>query len=217
MKLLLDLCCGGGGAAYGYKRAGFYVVGVDNKPQPRYVGDEFCQADALEYVAEHGREFDVIHASPPCQAYSISRNMKTSRRDHPMLIESTREALLASGRPYIIENVVGAPLINPLLLCGSMFHLGVLRHRLFECQPPIWFPPGPCQHIGLVLPVWWKSRRLALAAGKTFSYITVAGNSFLMPEARAAMGIDWMTRAEIAQAVPPVYTEWIGHRFMGQA
>jgi DNA (cytosine-5)-methyltransferase 1 len=209
MIKLLDLFCGAGGAGTGYHRAGFEVVGVDIQAQSRYPF-EFYQADALEYLAAHWQEFDVIHASPPCQGYSRTRNLKTTRKDHPMLIEPVRKALRATGKPFVIENVVGAPLINALILCGSMFRLGVLRHRLFECNPPIYFPPSQCQHDGPVLPMWWKSRREALEAGKTFRYITVAGRSYLMPEARQAMGIDWMIRAELSQAIPPAYTEYIG-------
>jgi len=206
---LLDLFCGAGGAARGYQRAGFYVVGIDNRPQPHYAGDEFIQADALEYAAKHGRKFDMIHASPPCQLYSITRNLKTSRGDHPDLVAIVRKVLLEIRLSYVIENVPGAPLVNPLMLCGSMFGLGVLRHRMFECKPTIWFPPASCAH-GKCLPMWWKSRRRALAQGRSFGYITVAGKSFLMHEAKEAMGIDWMIRSEISQAIPPAYTEFIG-------
>lgn len=208
---LLDLFCGAGGAGMGYHRAGFEVVGVDNRPMPRYPF-EFIQADALEFCAEHGAEFDAIHASPPCQKYSITRNFKTMRADFPDLVAVTRERLRSTGLPFVIENVPGAPLINPLVLCGSMFGSRVIRHRLFETNPNLWFPPATCGH-GPAMPMWWKSRQRALAQGKTFRYMTVAGNSFLMPEARRAMGIDWMSRTEISQAIPPAYTEYIG-RFL---
>lgn len=212
----LDLYCGQGGCSVGYARAGFEMTGVDINPQPHYPY-RFVQADALTYLAEHWREYDFIHASPPCQGYSITKNLKTATANHPMLIEPTREALVATSLPYVIENVPGAPLLNPLMLCGSMFNLGVLRHRLFECNPPIWFPPGPCHHIGPVMPIWWKSRREALAAGKTFAYITVAGKSYLMPEGKRAMRIDWMTRDGLSQAVPPAYTEFVGiHQIRSQ-
>ena len=144
---LLDLFSGAGGCARGYQNAGFYVVGVDIEPQPRYCGDEFVQADALEYLAQHGHEFDVIHAGPPCQAYCKAATSWWPEREWPDLIPATQEALRETGKPYVIENVPGAPLRNPLLLCGTMFPpLKIVRHRLFECNPPIWFPPYPCSH-----------------------------------------------------------------------
>jgi DNA (cytosine-5)-methyltransferase 1 len=208
---LLDLFCGAGGAGMGYHRAGFDVVGVDNAPQPRYPF-EFIQADALEYVRAHGREFDVIHASPPCQAYSAARAIRG--REHPDLVAATRVALLEVNRPFVIENVPGAPLINPLLLCGTMFGLRVIRHRLFEVWPePVWFPPTPCCHNG-------KATGARNVAGVTkgfatgHSYITVVGNSYLIADARAAMDIGWMVRRELSQAIPPAYTEWLGRRIL---
>lgn len=194
----------------GYYRAGFTeIVGIDNRPMPRYPF-EFVLGDALEYVAAHGHEFDCIHASPPCQKYSITRNLKTTRDDYPDLVALTRERLKSIGIPFVIENVPGAPLENPLMLCGTMFGLGVFRHRLFETNPAIWFAPMSCSHNGRAMPMWWASRKKFLAQGREYKYMTVAGNSFLISEARRAMGIDWMTRAEIAQAIPPAYTEYIG-------
>lgn len=210
---LLDLFCKAGGAGMGYYRAGFDVVGVDIEVQPRYPF-EFHQADALEYLAEHSQEFDVIHASPPCQAYSRTRNLKTARSDYPDLVGVTRSALLETGKPFVIENVPGAPLINPITLCGSMFGLGVIRHRLFETYPPVYFLPATCNHGSGATPMWWKSRVKALKAGRSFEFMTVAGNSFLMDEAKAAMGIDWMRRYEISQAIPPAYTEWLGRSLL---
>lgn len=197
----------------GYYRAGFDVVGVDIEAQPRYPF-EFHQADALEYLAEHSQEFDVIHASPPCQAYSTTRNLKTARSDYPDLVAVTRSAILDTGKPFVIENVPGAPLINPIILCGSMFGLGVIRHRLFETCPAVYFPPATCRHGSGAMPIWWKSRVKALTAGRSFEFMTVAGNSFLMGEAKAAMGIDWMRRHEISQAIPPAYTEWLGRALL---
>ena len=129
---LLDLFCGAGGAAMGYHRAGFDdITGVDIKPMPRYPF-KFIQGDALEYLAAHGAEYDVIHASPPCQAYSIMQHANHMRKDHPDLVDSVRDALKQTGKPWIIENVPGAPLIDPILLCGLSFGLRVIRHRLFE-------------------------------------------------------------------------------------
>lgn len=237
--LLLDLYCKAGGTSRGYQMAGFYVVGVDIESQKNYIGDDFLQADALEvlriligggciigsrnsyarHASEGGRvyhleDFTLIAASPPCQKYARTKNLKTSRKDHPDLVGPTRELLLMTGKPYVIENVQGAPLINPLRLCGTMFNLGTIRHRLFECNPPIWFPPAPCQHDGKIVPMWWKSRQRALLAGGTYKYIHVVGSSFLMPEAREAMGINWMIRDEISQAIPPAYCEYIGKQML---
>lgn len=133
---LLDLFCGAGGCSRGYHDAGFDVVGVDIRPMPRYPY-EFHQADALEYLREHGHEFDAIHASPPCQAYCALKSMPNAK-EHPDLVGVTREALRESGRLYVIENVPGAPLVDPVMLCGTMFGLQtdcgaqLRRHRLFE-------------------------------------------------------------------------------------
>jgi DNA (cytosine-5)-methyltransferase 1 len=133
---LLDLFCCQGGAAMGYHRAGFRVVGVDIKPQPRYPF-EFVQADALDFLEKHGRSFDAIHASPPCQAFSTLKGMPNAK-EHPNLIPQTRELLIATGKPYVIENVPKAPLVDAVLLCGTMFGLRtscgaeLRRHRLFE-------------------------------------------------------------------------------------
>ena len=207
---LLDLFCGAGGAGTGYHCAGFAVTGVDIAPQPRYPF-AFIQADALDYVRRHGREFDVIHASPPCQAYSAARAIRG--REHPDLVAATRDALLEVNRPFVIENVPGAPLINPLTLCGTMFGLRVIRHRLFEVWPePVWFPPAPCCHDGKATGAGGAGVTRGFATGH--SYITVAGNSYLIADGRAAMGIAWMTRRELSQAIPPAYTEWLGCRIM---
>jgi DNA (cytosine-5)-methyltransferase 1 len=135
---LLDLFCGAGGCSAGYERAGFEVVGVDIEPQPNYPF-EFHQADALTFPRDG---FDVIHASPPCQAFSALKHLTT--REHPRLVEPARAMLRESGLPYVIENVVGAPLLSPVMLCGSGFGLDVQRHRLFETNFPV-MSPG-CAH-----------------------------------------------------------------------
>jgi len=208
---LLDLFCGQGGAAVGYHRAGFDVTGVDINPQPRFPFT-FIQADALEYVREHGHEYDIIHASPPCQKYSVSAPL--SNGSHPDMVDPTRNALLATGRPFIIENVPGAPLHNPLVLCGTMFGLRVIRHRLFEIHPePIWFPPRPCHHNGKstgAVTEHGKNRRM----GDKYQYVTVGGHAFIKADAEIGMGIDWMTTSGLSQAIPPDYTEWIGRRIL---
>ena len=206
---LLDLFCGAGGAAMGYNRAGFDVVGVDINPQPNYPF-EFHQADALGGVLRNlGRRhwltgFDAIHASPPCQAYSWSAKRWTAiERDD--LVAPTRDLLRAIGLPYVIENVVGAPLDSPIRLCGEMFGLEVIRHRLFESNVPMVEPSHP-KHRGTV---------------QDGTYVTVAGHGGDNIKGRGgraakqkAMGIDWMTDVELNESIPPAYTEWIGRRLL---
>lgn len=191
----------------GYYRAGFDVVGVDIAKQPRYPFT-FVQGDALEYCAAHGAEFDVIHASPPCQAYSVTKSIHGN--EHPVLVAITRTTLQATGKPWIIENVVGAPLFSPLMLCGSMFEgLRVYRHRLFESDPRVWFAPASCHH-SFVMPA--SKGQYHELNGTNF--ITCVGHNFKARDGRIAMGIDWMTRAELSQAIPPAYTEYIGAQLL---
>ena len=204
---LLDLFCGAGGAAMGYHRAGFDVVGVDIKLQPRYPF-EFHQADALTFPLDG---FDAIHASPPCQAYSTLAGF--AGREYPRLIEPVRRRLWLAGVPFVMENVVGAPLESPIRLCGSAFGLGVWRHRLFEVSPPLLFYPT-CDHERCPEPVdvtgTGASRRGPRADGG-------GGNSRKprdLAHAREVMGIDWMSRRELSEAIPPAYTEWIGAQLM---
>ena len=205
MPKLLDLYSGAGGAAVGYYRAGFTdITGVDNRPQKNYPY-KFVQADALEYIAKHGHEFDLIHASPPCQVHSVTASL--SRITHLDLVPQTRAALIATGKPYIIENVPGAPLINPLMLCGTMFGLGVIRHRLFECSPVVWFPPSNCKHEGTCEPMFWADKKRST---KFHKFVIVAGKNFKKRTAEIAMQIDWMICAELSQAIPPAYTFWLG-------
>lgn len=195
---LLDLFCKAGGASMGYHRAGFDVTGVDIEPQPRYPF-AFVQGDALAYVAAHGHEYDAIAASPPCQAFTRLTNVQQG--PYPDLVAATRGALAATGRPYVIENVPGAPLIEPIMLCGTMFGLKVYRHRLFECSFFLLSPPHG------------RHRARFPHAGRGPSedgWISVAGNFIGAEAARAAMGIDWMVRNELAQAIPPAYTAFIG-------
>jgi DNA (cytosine-5)-methyltransferase 1 len=199
---LLDLFCGAGGAAMGYARYGYEVIGVDIKPQPRYPF-KFVQADAMEYPLEG---FDMIHASPPCQAHSPLAALH-KHKVYPKLIGPVRDRLRASGTPYVIENVPGAPLLNPLVLCGVKFGLGVFRHRLFEVSWPF-LQPSHLKHNGYV------------GDGR---YVTVAGHTGWTTgwrdECERAMGIDWMTHAELAQAIPPVYTSYVAatrHRANGR-
>jgi len=211
---LLDLYCGAGGAAVGYYRAGFtQIVGVDKAPQPRYPF-EFVQTDALDYAVEHGYKFDVIHSSPPCQFHN-SLSVVNSREhgsQYLNLIPETREVMRSLGKPYIIENVVGAKqhLIAPLMLCGTFFGLKVYRHRLFECNP---FLLSPFMH----QPHNDKSPGCNGNRRSPKGYITVCGGKgggFRLSDASKAMGIDWMTRKELAQAIPPSYTCFIGKQII---
>ena len=198
---LLDIYCGAGGAAVGYSRAGFDdIVGVDNESQPDYPFT-FVKADALEYIAEYGKDFDAIHASPPCQAYSTFSAIW--KRDYPDLIGETRDLMKSTNKPYIIENVKGAPLENALMLCGTMFGLLVVRHRYFECRPPICFAPTSCNHVLKVVKHGRKPKRYK-------EYASVTGHFSDIEYSRIAMGIDWMKGKDLAQAIPPAYTEYIG-------
>jgi DNA (cytosine-5)-methyltransferase 1 len=209
---LLDLFCGAGGAGMGYHRAGFEVVGVDIKPQPRYPF-MFVQGDALEFVRRNGKHFDAIHASPPCQAHTSLRRLQGGK-EYPDLVAPTRDALRAAGLPYIVENVVGAPLMNPVQLCGSSFGLDLRRHRLFESNAVLLVPA--CDH------AWQTPRFRSLDARQKSlsSVIGVHGHMNYSGEFAlrcAAMGIDWMTNAELTQAIPPAYTEHLGHQLLNAA
>jgi DNA (cytosine-5)-methyltransferase 1 len=215
----LDLFCCAGGVTKGLQRAGFHVTGVDIRPQPRYCGDAFYQMDAL--AADCG-EFDFIWASPPCQAHSAMRTMPDAK-PHPDLIPATRELLGASGRPYVIENVEGAPLISPILLCGTMFGLGcedaeLRRHRLFECSFPVLVPN--CRHgqrracVGVYGGHLRNRQRTIGVYGEgvrdSVRKVDKGRADFNVEQGREAMGIDWMTLAELCQAIPPAYSEFIG-------
>lgn len=215
---LLDLFCGAGGAAMGYHRAGFEVVGVDIEPQPHYPF-EFHQADALDMLREvlhyrrvHGVSgFDAIHASPPCQAYSDLQ--KQNKREYPRLVEPVRALLEVVRLPYVIENVEGAPLINPVRLCGSGFGRRLQRHRLFECSGFFAMGVG-CAHGAFAadLPALRST-----ASGSRFVgvYGTGGGAAKDIEVWREVMDVPWMqTKAEVAEAIPPYYTEHIGGYLM---
>jgi DNA (cytosine-5)-methyltransferase 1 len=203
---LLDLYCKAGGAGMGYHRAGFEVVGVDIEPQPHYPF-EFHQADALEYLALHWKEFDAFHASPPCQDYSYSYTPYDHGTAH--LLPDSRNLLMKFGKPWVLENVPGAPLRADFRLCGCMFQLSLLRRqRLFETSwhgfallPPCGHSKHPITVVGHGIPS--KSWYLGRINGSDYSKL-----------ARVAMGIDWMNRDELAQAIPPVYTEFIGRQLL---
>lgn len=215
---LLDLYSCAGGAAKGYADAGFEVVGVDLDPQPNYPY-EFHQADAISFVREHGHEFDVIHASPPCQAFSRTKTLHDN--EHPDLVALTRHALIASGKPWVIENVVGAPLIDPVRLCGTSFGmvapdvdgvpLKLVRHRLFESNIPL--VGTKCAHDPNV--------QTASVYGAGGGWTPRHRDN---PERRGGyiphtdvikqlLGIEWMTKREMSQSIPPKFTEFIGGQF----
>ncbi len=192
---LLDLFCGQGGAGKGYADAGFEVVGVDNTHQVRYPFEFHC-GDALEFVSRYGRDFDAIHGSPPCQAYTNCQRIRGNT--HPDLVAATRDALKTTGLPYIIENVEGAPLHEPVMLCGAMFpELRVYRHRLFESNVELEVPPHPAHT--------QKLRKMGRAP-QPGDFLHVVGNFSGVAQAREAMGIDWMTRDGLREAIPPAYT-----------
>ncbi len=198
--LLLDLFCGAGGAAVGYHRAGFDVVGVDIAPQPNYPF-EFHQGDAMTWPLDG---YDAIHASPPCQAYSVATLQHRATNTYPDLVAATRERLVASGLPYVIENVPGAPLLNAVQVCASGLGMVRLRrHRLFESNRFLF--GVPCVH------------------GQNIDILSVVGHSegsgksgpgYLKADKEYAMGIDWMNRDELSEAIPPAYTEFIGAQLL---
>ena len=209
---LLDLFCCAGGAAVGYNEAGFEIVGVDIDTQPRYPF-EFIQADVMRLDLEFLSSFDAIHASPPCQSYSDLAKRNRNGHKWPRLVEPVREMLITSGRPYVIENVEGAPLSNPIVLCGTMFPgLRVLRHRLFETNFPVKVPAH-----GKHPKVHTFDKRKS-HYGKTnewtdFVQVTGGGNCTIAA-ARDAMGIEWMSKHEINEAIPPAYTRFIGEQLV---
>lgn len=204
---LLDLFCCQGGAGEGYRRAGFDITGVDIEPQPRNP-HPFIQADALEYLAAHGHEYDAIHASPPCQAFSLATKWggAEASANHPDLIEPTRRLLVASGKPWVMENVEGAPLRRDLVLCGEMFGLRVHRHRLFETGGFFAMQPRHAPHR-----LKGALNNCHIEEGHARQ---IAGNFRDLADAQDAMGIDWMDRHGITQAIPPAYTEHIGGYLM---
>lgn len=218
---LLDLFCGAGGCAVGYHRAGFTeIVGVDVKPQPRYPF-EFVQGDAMElldYLASgvpfrteggakfYAADFDAIHASPPCQAYTSMRHMgKTAGDNASELVHPVRDLLRKAGRPWVIENVPGSPLESPVVLCGSMFGLRVRRHRLFESSEFLF--GNSCRHD--------RQRPIAVYGDHPQQPgIGTVNRARTLSEGQHAMGIDWMEWRELTQAIPPAYTEFIGKQLI---
>jgi len=210
MPTLLDLFCGAGGAAMGYYRAGFDdIVGIDNQPQPNYPF-AFIQADALQPPVDLGA-FDLIHASPPCQSYSALKGLSYGA---PTLIDDIRGVLW--GRESVIENVIGAPLYDPIRLCGSSFGLGVRRHRIFETSMFSIALLPPCHHAAQPEPI-----DVTGSGGPFYGKRRTGGGGVSrkprnVAHAQEVMGINWMTRSELSEAIPPAYTEYIGTTFLEQ-
>lgn len=212
MVTVLDAYCNSGGATRGYQLAGAdYVVGVDIEPQPNYIGDEFIQGDAVEFIRKYGAEFDFMHASPPCQgegALAKGTDKRLATR-HPHLIDPTRVALRSTGRPWVIENVAGSSVRKDLMLCGEMFQLGVLQHRFFEFRDARILQPVHPKHRGRVR--GWRH-------GQYFDgpYVAAYGNGggkATVAEMREAKRIDWTDdRVSLCEAIPPAYTEFIGRQ-----
>lgn len=197
----LDLFCGAGGAAMGLHRAGFDVTGIDNRPQPRYPF-RFVQGDALAPPVDLA-DFDLIWASPPCQAFTAYKRRPGHVGESPDHIPSTREMLAASGALTVIENVPGAPLDRPVQLCGSSFGLDVRRHRIFEASFILLAPT--CDHGS-------QAPRFQQATNRTNKRRTVEVGVWRIPlqVQQEAMDIDWMCVKELSQAIPPAYSEFIG-------
>jgi len=206
-RTVLDLYCCQGGAARGYQQAGFRVVGVDLDDQPRYIGDEFWQSDAVSFLTVHRdwilAEVAFIHASPPCQLDSDCQRIMD--REHPDLIGPTRDALESIGLPYVIENVSGAlpKLKNPIELCGLMFGLTrTYRHRYFEAGGWALQQPDHPRHAA---PQTKMGR-----APREGEAIQAIGNFAGVGIIRDEWDVPWMNRDGIREAIPPAYTQWIG-------
>ncbi|MFJ8742398.1 class I SAM-dependent methyltransferase [Embleya sp. NPDC127516] len=215
---VLDLYCCGGGAARGYQLAGCHVTGVDIAPQPRYRGDVFVRADAIEYVLEHGHRFDFVHASPPCQKHT-TLNAYNHITTYPDLIAPTRDALTAVGRPWVIENVPQAPLLDPTILCGAMFGLRLYRHRAFETGPD-WALRAPehpahvarCVRNGY-LPTPERPFMSIHGGRHSRAWQHAACDAMRTPWLKATGDIPRAIR-EVSEAIPPAYTHWIATRFL---
>lgn len=204
MKLkCLDLYCSAGGAGEGYKLAGFEVTGVDIVEQSKNP-HKFILSDAIEYAERHGHEYDFIHASPPCQAYTkASKQWRKAGKEYPDLIAKTREVLEKLGKPYVIENVPDSPLINPIKLNGSFFGIKVHRPRLFE------------SNFELPQPSFQYAKPVKMGRPiKEGDVVQPVGHFSGVSYARKEMGLPWMGQKELAQAIPPVYTKWIAEKYL---
>jgi DNA (cytosine-5)-methyltransferase 1 len=201
----------------GYHLAGFDVVGVDKDPQPGYPFD-FVRGDAIALANDPGfmAQFDAKAGSPPCQLFTNCQKIRGN--DHPNLVPGMREAFQRDGKPWVIENVVGAPLIDPVMLCGVMFPgLRTYRHRLFEASFTISLPantdPDDREDCGRRHP--YRTTKMGRAP-QPGEFMHVVGNFSGAQQGREAMGIDWMPREKLREAIPPAYTEWIGRQLLAQ-
>lgn len=202
---LLDLYCCAGGAGYGYELSGFEVTGVDIAPQPKHRG-KFVLSDALEYLEAHGKEYDAIHASPPCQEYSLaSMQFRKSGKKYVDLIAATREALIRTGKPWVIENVPGSPLVSPVMLCGAMFGLRTYRHRLFESNIELTVPCHP-EHTA-------PNAKMGRPP-KDGEFVQYVGHFSGVKIVQEMTGLWWLGQKELAQSIPPQYTEHIGRQII---
>ncbi len=210
-RVILDLFCGAGSAAKGYADAGFNIIGVDKEPQKRYPF-KFIKEEVFFFMQNCflSHEFDAIHASPPCQKYSKATKEKY-KNNHPDYIPELRKILNNTGLSYMIENVPQAPLIpeKTIVLCGTMFDLGVFRHRKFETNFNL-MAPSHKKHNGKI----GDGKYFSVAGGagrwKSWGKVHRKISKGTADEWRQAMGIDWMTRKELTQAIPLAYTEFIG-------
>ncbi|WP_307855779.1 DNA methylase [Kibdelosporangium banguiense] len=207
--MLLDAFCRKGGAGYGYQAAGFNVVGVDIEDHSNGYPGEFHQGDAVEFIRRHGHEFDVIHASPPCQRETALTKGTNKGRVYPDLIPPTRIELDRTGRPWVMENVQGSQLRKDLVLCGLSFGLRVFRHRVFELSDVIISQPVHPSHRGHRVAGW---RHGQYYEGDMVAVYGDGGGKGSLADWQDAMGIPWMTnRLDLAEAIPPAYTEHIGN------
>jgi DNA (cytosine-5)-methyltransferase 1 len=209
---LLDLFCGAGGSAVGYHRAGFDVVGVDINPQPNYPF-EFHQADARTFLRENWKDFAAVHASPPCQASSALTKGTNKGRIYPQHVPYMRMLLNRLPLLSVIENVQGSGLRRDLTLCGEMFGLNVIRHRYFEVNGFDVVQPAHIKHRGRVA----GYRHGEWFTGPYFAVYGDGGGKGSVADWQAAMGIDWTNvRKEIAEAIPPAYSEFVGRQLLSR-
>lgn len=207
LDVVIDAFCCEGGATRGYQQAGYFVVGIDSKPRKRYIGNAFYDGDAFALLPTLIEQWQpvLIAGSPPCQRYTKAQQIQDN--EHPDLVPPWRKLVRSTGVPYVIENVKGSPLIDPVELCGCMFpELGVYRERLFETSFPV-AQPAHQPHTERITKMGRPPRR-----GERMH---VVGNFSGVAQAKAAMGIDWMTRDGLREAIPPAYTRWIAEQFQG--